>query len=187
MGEWISLPALPRRAHIRAFAAASGLVCALCVLVIGIVVDRFFWGLFAGAACGVGLWLPGWVRPDSWRPVYGWWKRAARAYRRVARPTVLRIWYYAVITSMNRGGGALRLREGAPRWTPRGTLGPQAYQTLSRLSGKEPGVGLLALARWAIRSGRPWVLVGAVPYLYLLSAFETEPNEEQPWDIYTLY
>jgi hypothetical protein len=192
-----------RRAWVRAFA----LIVALWILVGGALAVAIFagdhwrgWAAFT-AAVSVLLATVGLARPQVLVPVYRLWARTARAYARVAR-LVLFALCYAVITVVGTGGAALRLRRPAPGdslWTARETQPRSTYR--SPFEGTGPswtGRPWRALAAWALR--RPFVddgeahgarvnawAVTLIPFIVLVSFFDTDENVPHPAGIYTLF
>lgn len=118
--------------------------------------------------------------------VYVRWNRATRIYAEHSRRWIAALWYWSVFTVVSRtGGNGLVL--GESDWRPRDTLSGRAYADPGGAPTDLEGTGgLRDLARWAVRTGRPWTLVLA-PLFGLLRALETRAGGKPPADIYTLY
>jgi hypothetical protein len=118
--------------------------------------------------------------------LYLLWDRATKAYAERARGAITMIWYWSVFAAVARTGqGSLRVNESD--WRARGTLSPEAYTDPGGAPTDREGTGgARDLARWAVRTGRPWTLV-LVPLLALLRALETRGRTKPVADIYTLY
>lgn len=164
--------------------------------------------VLGGAGVGVGALLSGHGTPvaslaltlgtavllfgiSQWREramerVYDRWNRATRIYAGYARRWITAIWYWSVFTVVSRmGGNGLVL--GGSDWRPRDTLAARAYADPGGAPTDLEGTGgLRDLARWALRTGRPWTLVLA-PLFGLLRALDTRAGGKPAADIYTLY
>lgn len=117
---------------------------------------------------------------------YERWNRMTRIYAERARRWIAAIWYWSVFTVVSRtGGNGLAL--GESDWRPRDTLSARAYADPGGAATDLEGTGgLRDLARWAVRTGRPWTLVLA-PLFGVLRALDTRAGGKPPADMYTLY
>ena len=117
---------------------------------------------------------------------YDRWKRATRIYAEHSRRWIAALWYWSVFTVVSRtGGNGLVL--GESDWRPRDTLSGRAYADPGGAPTDLEGTGgLRDLARWAVRTGRPWTLVLA-PLFGLLKALDTRAGGKPPADVYTIY
>lgn len=185
----IALPSRPDRDVLRAFWLVLGLGAGVSAAALGALVG---WPgpLAIGAASALVVGGLGMARPGIARRLYALWSRAARAYGRRARPVVMTIYYYTALTAGRLTGSKVRMRrpeDGSSGWVPRRSLVPEEYP------GQAPGSAAsgdgwwpVVVARWSLRSGRPW-LIALLPLLLLLRGLESNETEEVESNIYTLY
>ena len=186
----IILPTTPRRAWLMSFWLAicilSGLLFAALT---SLLVSPRWFGL--GVIVGLGLALPGFLRPQAISILYNVWNRLARTFARAGRLSVMGICFYVILAAVGRTGSSLRLDRptaGKSLWVPRTTLAPRAYPHQYDNTTKDPRQrGWIAtFLSWARESGNWWALP-LLPFLVLLSTLDEDTHKIFPANIYTLF
>ena len=146
--------------------------------------------LSLGTFLALGLALPGLLWPFSISVPYRLWNKLAREFARWARASIMAI-CYVIFIAVSATGTSLNLDRPPStqsRWIRRGTVAPAAY--ISQDSGTWKGSSekgwIFAFLSWAVRSGALWACC-LLPFLVLLSAFDTEQEYSVPTNIYTLF
>lgn len=185
----ISLPSRPDRDVLAGFWSVLGLGAGISAATLGVLAG---WPhpVAVGAACALVLGGIGVASPEAARRLYALWNRAARAYGRRARPVILTVYYYAAFTAGRLAGSKVPMRrtdDHTSGWTPRRSLLPEEYASQAPSAGAAgDGWWPVVVARWSLRSGRPWV-IALLPLLVLLRGLDSDETEEVESNIYTLY
>jgi hypothetical protein len=122
---------------------------------------------------------------------YRVWNRLARDFAHYASLLLMGICFYIIFVAVGRAGSSLRLaRPTATQslWVPRKTLAPTTYgnQHAIATEGSLKKGQIASLFSWALHSGNLWTCC-LLPFLILLSLFETEQENSVPAGIYTLF
>jgi len=147
------------------------------------------WRLCAVVALAA-LVLPVLLKPTLARMPYRAWNKLVRIFGACASRFTLMVMFYILI-AVGRAGSSLALRrpdERESQWVPRSALDPRAFFVQHRSPAKEIDRSSWAanLYRWSSKSRNYWVLA-LLPFLLLLSALDTEQEENYPTNIYTLF
>lgn len=185
----ITLPSV-RRASLRSFWLAICLSGGLLLSVVLSLLVSFRWAVLAVGLAFV-LALPGYLWPQLISLPYRVWNRLARDFARCASLLLMSICFYIILVAVGRAGSSLSLaRPTATQssWVPRETLAPTTYNNQHGIptEGSLSQGWIATLFSWALHSGNLWTCC-LLPFLMLLSLFETEEENSAPTDIYTLF
>ena len=186
----IILPSQPRRIELISFWLAFSISFALLISILLWLLSFPLW-FGVGAILGLGPALFGILRPASVSLPYGFWNRMAGYFARRARVLIMGICYFVIFVTVGLAGSRILI---APPvaiksiWVPRRTLAPAEYASQHDSETKEAPAEnwIFAFLSWAKRSGNLWACC-LLPFLVLLSYFETDEESSVSGSIYTLY
>jgi hypothetical protein len=179
------LPTPPRRASLRAFALALGLMAGLAL---GCLAALFVSGAWFGVGFSFGLAAAalGALWPHTVASSYVLWNRFSDLYMRIVRLLLKIVCFHFVLAIAPRSDFSLSLaRPGSDPsfWIPRKDV------TLPPRSTHADGPGVhwkRSYVAWVVRS-RKWWALSLLPFLILLAAIDTETGPSVPSGTYTLF
>jgi hypothetical protein len=185
-------PFPPRRAWLMSFGLVMSLVSGL--LIGALLSLRMSPCWFAvGVVVALMLSLPGLLWPQTVSIPYRVWNKLAYEFSRFARLWLTGICFYIVFVTVGRLGSSFKLASLAADeslWVSREISAPAAYGSSHGIIREEPSEEgwVSAFVSWAMQSGNGWACC-LLPFLMLLSAFESEQQEESdlPTHTYTLF
>lgn len=149
------------------------------------------WWFGLGAILILLLALPGLLRLKAIIILYRAWNKLARYVSRLASTLLMGISFYIIFVAVRRTG--IRLMVDSPSllkslWFPRKTLAPNAYNAQYDFitNGSSKNGWISTFFSWTLRSGNLWACC-LLPFLILLSFFETDQKDSVSANIYTLY
>jgi hypothetical protein len=179
----IGMPQPPRIAWLKSFWLIMSVLAGIFVSALGAWLVASHW-IVLGVVVTLTVTLPGWLWPEIARLPYQWWDRLAREFARYARGWLTLVCFQVVFVVVGLSGSSLGLkrpRPGRSLWRARGS---DADST--KPAGEDTRRWISAFCAHAVRTGNWWA-VCLVPFLLLLSALETDREENFPAGIYTLF
>jgi hypothetical protein len=186
----ITLPAPPRRAHLRAFCFA------LCALLgsVAIVILRLLGishAFAVSAVAAIALTCLGFLATESIWPVYAIWNKAAQLAGRLVRLALTAICFFIVFAAVGRLGARF---DGAhsttakSSWVRRRTRAAKLHSAAVVQQSDDSGQKgwMSAYMAWAIGTGNLWAVV-LLPFLSLLALVAEDQDEAVPVHVYTLF
>jgi len=183
----ITLPNTLRRAELRSFCLA---LCAIAVILLTTITGFSLKVLYAGAviicATLIGLVAPGLVRIP-----YRIWNKAAKLYARFASIYIMVVAFHLVVQvmgTMTSSRQMLRSTNLSSFWNPLGSVSARSYAS-QHLSGDElpdKASWPLNYLFWSWRT-RNIPAMFLLPFLMMISVFQSEYEASKPSDIYTLF
>jgi hypothetical protein len=184
----ITLPVLPRQAHLRAFWFALCLLVAVSAIICMRLVALSYSWTYAILLCVALTLVIGLAETDWIRPVYLGWNNVTQFVAGAARRSIMGI-CFAIIVLVSLAGARFCRRElTASGWEPRPTQA--APENLSPFA--EPSTcfqsmsGLAAYLHWARRSNNLWAVI-LLPFLWALLLLAKDEDDTLPAYIYTLF
>ena len=183
----ITLPAPPRRAHLRSFWVALctmlGISASVCMCILALPHPLAIPAGTIVCLVAVGLVMTEWIRP-----LYGAWNWGARLVARGTRLLLMSICFFIVFAAVGLAGArfdrALSMSP-ASSWVRRRTQ--DGEENLSPFAEKPNGtMQMNAYLHWARSSGNLWAVV-LLPFLFLLSVLAEDEDDTLPAYVYTLF
>jgi hypothetical protein len=186
----ITLPAPPRRAHLRSFWFALctmlGTSATVCMYILALPHPLAIPAVTVVCLVAVGLVMTEWIRP-----LYGAWNRGARLVARGARLLLMGICFFIVFAAVGLAGarfGRAVSMSPASSWVRRRT--EDGEEDLSPFAAKSNGSMRMkwtkAYFHWARSTGNLWAVV-LLPFLSLLSLLAEDEDDTLPAYVYTLF
>jgi len=123
--------------------------------------------------------------------MYRGWNEAVIRFAKIMKTIILGICFFVVLVAVGGSKGQLRVNKlplSESLWTARNRKFTSNFKSLSHVAGENAGEKgwVSSYLSWAIHTKHIWAL-GLLPFLFLLSALDTEQKETMPSGIYTLF